>query len=1763
MAKKAAPYAPLNDPIEEYRKLRSEGWRYAQQEPEQVDDAVSPQERSWGDAVTDTSRGLASGVGGLVKGGGALYGLATGDMDNAATELGDSVQQYWEEGQSQQLKDKRTARKAAIDSADGTLAKAGTALWETIADPALAVDTVATNAATMLPGMAAGRLASGAKAAQGLTAASKFGPASMAAREAVSKSAGSLGTKVAIGTGAVQQGADVSQSVYEDAMKKPNEAWVQNPEFMAAFAKTDMSEEALQKTKHDFALSAARVTMPAATAISVGANMLPGANMLERALVGNVAKTTGKGGVMSVLKSAGKGALGEMTEEGLEEGGGAFVGNVAKSRYVDPNQDLSDSVGENAGMGMAGGLLMGGGGGAVHGLGNRKPINPAIAAAKLLADQQVAARKAAVGAAHIAAATPNSPIARAAAAANPLTPEEAWEKAQQLDAQAELDEANGVAPEKTGSTTGFTEAFDSLVGGGVSEDFYRQALQSLKDGRSTVAGVKDPILKRSKAAFDAGLISSVDDLRTFEASGYPATATIQDSQTVQPTAPPTLDAQIDLSGVDETALRERMNYLTGQAKINGWDKQLTEARNEVAREINARAENAAPAQTDLQPQKAEETSPLPTDVGGKSGLFQNEGTAKVIQKAKFPDYTVVSYGDGKYGLRAPTNMQQAASTAGPAFDAAGLNLRATEIDKAAHESATSDLNDKPQPTDGQKEAGNYAKGHIKVHGMDMAIENPKGSIRSGVSPDGSEWSNTMGGHYGYFKGTIGNDKDHVDGYVGPNPESNRVFVIDQVNKDGSFDEHKVMISYDTPEQAREAYMSSFGPGWTGLGAMTELPVSAFKSWVKDGTKKKPLGDIQAAPDAIASNAAQNPSIEIAQDAPAAVQAAKVSQPQEASGTDISGAADAAIEAKADEIMGLIEAMGGNTSITKESTIALIREKGMDAADKSIAGFKKHIADTKKQATYRDKSQPQEQLSEKTPEAEQTSAQPEATAAGNATQSEQPAAEPAGAGSSEVNLTTVEGVARAVQLKVATNRRKSREKSRKEREAKGYAPNSTPESEQAGFEDEIAAGPSELQKKSAEAMLGTDPIPLIQMFVHGQFDASEDVFRQITGVKIHGLSAAAKKAALYKWANWTPEQIAEAEAEVQARKDAAEEKYKQYDLKEAVFGAWIGLDRIKVKEKDGTITTGQDFVLKTVASGFDKAHSQKKGAAIVYGLTDGEHFTTLKTKEFTSFVKSAIAFGGLDNALKLAGPAIRQAPDGFVDRSVDIGGAKDDGMTAKAFSKPDAESPPQAETAAPTPEDDTSGGFDPVAFDKERDERIKTADADLSKNTPKVDTSAEPVQKDAESEQVKPELADIAKATRRGEMVSAISKQEYDELTRQREARQAPTPEVTTKAFTPEDVKAAERQALGAIQAAIDGMKGESAQRFAAKFLPKMGVPVVTGKAKLKTAMADPKINLLAAASDLGVGLADSVSAALRAKIEGRVSERVSAEKLETVTHAGLKLYPIKVKVGDKVEDRWGVQTLNNAEREKNGERQLGGDPLADTLEQAKVLAEQEVVGVATLDQYRADIAEAEQARQKATQDVIDAKRNGPLTPFLNAMGYTPMQAGAARKALAVPINNKDFGVLPRQALVEKKIEAGYLPRSKSVDKIKPMTRVQFNRADQREQDDHEKKIKDGGKVTEYGLWKDDGGTQIGRYEYDYANYLIGQKDAPAAGLQDSENKPRITPSQEPPNIVKSPGIEVAPVGIEDASKVSAAKAKIMELDSKIERHKALLDCLKK
>lgn len=141
------------------------------------------------------------------------------------------------------------------------------------------------------------------------------------------------------------------------------------------------------------------------------------------------------------------------------------------------------------------------------------------------------------------------------------------------------------------------------------------------------------------------------------------------------------------------------------------------------------------------------------------------------------------------------------------------------------------------PTEAQKEAGNYKKGHIKINGFDVTIEQPAGSVRSGKDANGKEWSVTMNNTYGYIRGTESVDGDHIDVFLGPDMNSDMVYVVDQVNTDGSFDEHKVMMGFSSLEDARSAYLSNYEEGWQGVGNITGVALDEFKKWIDSSIRK--------------------------------------------------------------------------------------------------------------------------------------------------------------------------------------------------------------------------------------------------------------------------------------------------------------------------------------------------------------------------------------------------------------------------------------------------------------------------------------------------------------------------------------------------------------------------------------------------------------------------------------------------------------------------------------------------------------------------------------------------------------------------------------------------------------------------------------------------------------------------------------------------------------------------------------------------------------
>ena len=135
------------------------------------------------------------------------------------------------------------------------------------------------------------------------------------------------------------------------------------------------------------------------------------------------------------------------------------------------------------------------------------------------------------------------------------------------------------------------------------------------------------------------------------------------------------------------------------------------------------------------------------------------------------------------------------------------------------------------PTEAQKEAGNYRMSHIKFQGLDITIETPKGRSRR------PEWP-TMKAHYGYFKRTTGADDENIDCFVGPDKNADTVYIIDQVNPNGQFDEVKCLIGFPTREAAIAAYRGSYSIGWR-VGKVTVMTMDGFKKWLKSEESCKP------------------------------------------------------------------------------------------------------------------------------------------------------------------------------------------------------------------------------------------------------------------------------------------------------------------------------------------------------------------------------------------------------------------------------------------------------------------------------------------------------------------------------------------------------------------------------------------------------------------------------------------------------------------------------------------------------------------------------------------------------------------------------------------------------------------------------------------------------------------------------------------------------------------------------------------------------------
>lgn len=871
-------------------------------------------ERTWGEAATDTVRGLASGVGSVVKGVGTIGGLATGNMDNSVTRLGDSVQEHWQGRQSDALKFDKAQRSDAIDAADGIVGKAGTAIRETITNPALLVDTVAETAASMIP---AGIIGKAGAVVSGTRALSQGATAAQAATRAVK-----VGTAAGIGTGAVQAGADVAGGTYDDSMASDDAALASNPEYVARVA----AGESPEAVKHALALSASRTAFAAAVPLSVATQFIPGGSTIERAVAGAAAKAGTRSGLAARGVNAVKGVVGEGLQETLEEGGGQFVGNLAQQAYVDPNTDLAEGVGESAGLGFVGGAGLGGVAGAAQrptaqtagargGAGRPQPVVQPAGEITRAADPSV--QEVAVPPPVYADARPGSlsdaanVVVAARTAARPK-PDDSGFRAQAMRPSApaaqQQDElvtmpiqapgpqlAEGSVPQAfdipappnvpwiNADTGEFNEPSDTDIEGFIHEQFNQQ----MANGRGVNVAVirkaltnsglpaprRNPLITKVQGDRKRGITGIVAegvqseleqdraelDSAVAQSATSAAAPSIAQQESLLPTAVEAPDQDLGTAPQAELASAPPLAATPDQSPQR---EQSAPPLEPVSEDGSVRESAAAPTSPPAAPSPALQDQAVASspEVPSTADSFD----------AHQPDAPVSPPGSAQAPASAAPAAAAPLSEQGPrplesgplvaadqgAVPSAQATPATTTVQAAAAQAATSPDNDQPTPSDAQLAAGNFRVGRMKIAGLDVSIEHPAGSVRK-------EGHVPMSRAYGYFRRSEAKDGDKVDVFLGDRAGDPAlpVFVIDQVDKDGKYDEAKVVMGEADEASARKAYLDSYPKGWTGLGAITQMTQDEFKAWVKDPSETKkpaanqpPSGEEWAAAVAQAKNA---------------------------------------------------------------------------------------------------------------------------------------------------------------------------------------------------------------------------------------------------------------------------------------------------------------------------------------------------------------------------------------------------------------------------------------------------------------------------------------------------------------------------------------------------------------------------------------------------------------------------------------------------------------------------------------------------------------------------------------------------------------------------------------------------------------------------------------------------------------------------------------------------------------------------------------------
>lgn len=205
--------------------------------------------------------------------------------------------------------------------------------------------------------------------------------------------------------------------------------------------------------------------------------------------------------------------------------------------------------------------------------------------------------------------------------------------------------------------------------------------------------------------------------------------------------------------------------------------------------------------------------------------------------------------DHSEGVAAPAGNSSKTSASKVSESPETKQEKAEKSISARVKEASADVN--TEPTEAQKEAGNYKKGHVQVGTFDITIEQPQGSVRKGTDANGKQWESKMHNTYGYFRGTEGVDGDHIDVFLSNDIDvwnGRKVYVVDQYNPDGTFDEHKVMLGFNDMDEAKGDYLANYEKGWENGRRIDVSAVNLedFEKWIASSHRKtKPFSEYKS------------------------------------------------------------------------------------------------------------------------------------------------------------------------------------------------------------------------------------------------------------------------------------------------------------------------------------------------------------------------------------------------------------------------------------------------------------------------------------------------------------------------------------------------------------------------------------------------------------------------------------------------------------------------------------------------------------------------------------------------------------------------------------------------------------------------------------------------------------------------------------------------------------------------------------------------------